>query len=250
MASHPIYQFYAELCDYEPKIWRRFQVMDHITAARLGYILMTLFEMQACHLFCFDISFLENLSRRQKRTGSQSDLELLSYLKEDEERTQTHIELPCEEDDWLEFRGTNLDASKAKLSQIVREEDNIMHFSYDYGDGWGITLVLEKILYDADLPGKELPRVLEGEGYGIIEDCGGPGGLEELAEAFRKKSGKSYEVFREWLGVDELNLDEFDIDDMNFRLKKVPRIYTDIYEHELPPTKQSLKLLTREYKKK
>ena len=80
MASHPIYQFYAELCDYEPKIWRRFQVMDHITAARLGYILMTLFEMQACHLFCFDISFLENLSRRQKRTGSQSDLELLSYL--------------------------------------------------------------------------------------------------------------------------------------------------------------------------
>ena len=206
MASHPIYQFYAELCDYEPKIWRRFQVMDHITAARLGYILMTLFEMQACHLFCFDISFLENLSRRQKRTGSQSDLELLSYLKEDEERTQTHIELPCEEDDWLEFRGTNLDASKAKLSQIVREEDNIMHFSYDYGDGWEITLVLEKILYDANLPGKELPRVLEGEGYGIIEDCGGPGGLEELAEAFRKKSGKSYEVFREWLGVDELNL--------------------------------------------
>jgi hypothetical protein len=169
MASHPIYQFYAELCDYEPKIWRRFQVMDHITAARLGYILMTLFEMQACHLFCFDISFLENLSRRQKRTGSQSDLELLSYLKEDEERTQTHIELPCEEEDWLEFR---------------------------------------------------------------------------------KKSGKSYEAFREWLGVDELNLDEFDIDDMNFRLKKVPRIYTDIYEHELPPTKQSLKLLTREYKKK
>ena len=39
MASHPIYQFYAELDDYKPKIWRRFQVSDDITAARLGYII-------------------------------------------------------------------------------------------------------------------------------------------------------------------------------------------------------------------
>lgn len=31
MASQPIYQFYAELKDYEPKIWRRFQVMNNIT---------------------------------------------------------------------------------------------------------------------------------------------------------------------------------------------------------------------------
>ena len=28
MASKPIYQIYAELEDYEPKIWRRFQVMN------------------------------------------------------------------------------------------------------------------------------------------------------------------------------------------------------------------------------
>ena len=35
MASKPIYQFYAELEDYEPKIWRRFQVMSDITVARL-----------------------------------------------------------------------------------------------------------------------------------------------------------------------------------------------------------------------
>ena len=49
MASKPIYQIYAELQEYEPKIWRRFQVMNDITAARLAYILMTLFEMQGNH---------------------------------------------------------------------------------------------------------------------------------------------------------------------------------------------------------
>ena len=40
MASKPIYQIYAELQDYEPKIWRRFQVMNDITVARLAYILV------------------------------------------------------------------------------------------------------------------------------------------------------------------------------------------------------------------
>lgn len=250
MASHPIYQFYAELVDYEPKLWRRFQVMNHITVARLGYILMTLFEMQASHLFCFDLSYLENLRREQKRTGSQEDLEVISYWEKDEERVQTHIELPFEEDVFSDFRGRNLDASQAKLSQILRDEQDIMHFSYDYGDGWEITLTLEKVFEDPELPGKELPRVLEGEGYGIIEDCGGPSGLEELASAFQKKSGEAYESYREWLGVDDLDLTSFDLDDMNFRLKKVPRIYADIYEHQLEPTEQSYKLLTRQYKKK
>ena len=35
MASHPIYQLYAELDDFKPKIWRRFQVLNDITVARL-----------------------------------------------------------------------------------------------------------------------------------------------------------------------------------------------------------------------
>ena len=30
MATFPIYQFYVELDGYEPKMWRRFQVMNHI----------------------------------------------------------------------------------------------------------------------------------------------------------------------------------------------------------------------------
>jgi hypothetical protein len=36
-----------------------------------------------------------------------------------------------------------------------------------------------------------------------------------------------------------MDLDTFNLDDMNFRLKKVPRIYADAFEHGLEPTKQS-----------
>ena len=52
----------AELEEYEPKIWRRFQVMNDITVARLAYILMTLFEMKGSHLYKFEVNELDNLS--------------------------------------------------------------------------------------------------------------------------------------------------------------------------------------------
>ena len=66
MASHPIYQFHAELLDYKPRIWRQFQVQGNITMARLGYILMSMFEMKASHLFCFDIPMEENFRRHMR----------------------------------------------------------------------------------------------------------------------------------------------------------------------------------------
>lgn len=67
MASQPLYQLYLELEDYEPKIWRRIQVMNNIKFSRLGYIIMTLFEMQASHLYEFEIDRLENFKRSDKK---------------------------------------------------------------------------------------------------------------------------------------------------------------------------------------
>ena len=225
MASQPIYQFYAELYDYEPKMWRRFQTLNNVTMARLGYIVMTLFEMQASHLFNFEVPF-----------------------EEKPELAKIRIELQNEYT-FNEFEGSIMDATKTKVKGVLNHETDTMNFNYDYGDGWVIELTLEKIFEDKELPGKELPRMLEGEGFGIIEDCGGPGGLEEIVKAYKMKKGSRYQEYSEWLGMDDLDLSTFDRDDMNFRLKKIPRIYSDIYEHRLEPTKQSMDLLMRNYKK-
>ena len=225
MASQPIYQFYAELYDYEPKMWRRFQALNNVTMARLGYIVMTLFEMQASHLFNFEVPF-----------------------EEKPELAKIRIELQNEYT-FNEFEGSIMDATKTKVKGVLNHETDTMNFNYDYGDGWVIELTLEKIFEDKELPGKELPRMLEGEGFGIIEDCGGPGGLEEIVKAYKMKKGSRYQEYSEWLGMDDLDLSTFDRDDMNFRLKKIPRIYSDIYEHRLEPTKQSMDLLMRKYKK-
>ena len=52
---------------------------------------------------------------------------------------------------------------------------------------------------------------------------------------------------REWLGTSEVDLSVFDLQDLNFRLKKLPRIFRDLYEYDYPPTKHSIDLLDRKY---
>ena len=239
MASQPIYQFYAELKDYEPKIWRRFQVPENITMARLGYILMTMYEMKANHLFCVTVPIRDNVKLDETLSGVGSVFPDKSW----------RFEIGNEE----LFPGEGekvFDASTYKMRSILQGcQGEKLTLEYDYGDGWEGEITLESVLEDKELPGRELPRVLAGEGYGIIEDCGGTGGLEQLAAAFRQKSGDDYENYREWLGRDESDLTAFDLDDMNLRLKKVPRIYMELYEYGCAPSQRSLDFLERKYLK-
>ena len=253
MASQPIYQFYAQLVDYKPKIWRRFQIANNISMARFGYIIMTMFEMQASHLFCFDVPFEENFRAHIGETYTDSAinsaLEGTDFLASINKNW--HIEILTEES--YEYHDDEseklINAVDNTVKNILSYPKEYMTFTYDYGDNWNISITLEKIIEDKELNGKELPRVLEGAGYGIIEDCGGTYGLVDIAKAFKKKKGNEYKEYCEWLGIDDLDLSKFDIEDMNFRLKKVPRIYADAYEYGLEPTKRSLDLLNRKYKK-
>ena len=243
MASQPIYQFYVELKEYEPKIWRRFQVTRNITVARLGYVIMTMFEMQASHLFCIDVLEKQNVQRWLRDYLSDEEIAFKygrKVVRRYEVKNELTVDFDSEESE---------NAATTKMYSVASKADDEMLFSYDYGDGWQVKIVLEKVFEDKELPGKQLPRVIEGEGYGIIEDCGGVGGLQDLAEIFKDKSDERYEDMCEWLGVTELDLTVLDIEDMNFRLKKIPRIYKDSYELGRYPTRQSIDLLMREYQK-
>lgn len=245
MASHPMYQFKAVLRDYKPRIWRRFQVSNDISLARLAYTVMTMFEMEANHLFAIEVYKRRNIVRSLRRDyPGVSEEALLSCCSADE---IVRYQIVGEEDEYLDNEPR--DPVAEKLKYAIHHAGDELCVEYDFGDGWTVDLVLEKVFEDKDLPGKELPRVLEGEGFGIVEDCGGPDGLKQLARSFARKKGAEYEENRAWLGVDDLDLASFDLEDMNFRIKKIPRIYADIYERDLPPTRVSENLLMRKYKK-
>ncbi|MGL5514161.1 MAG: plasmid pRiA4b ORF-3 family protein [Sporomusa sp.] len=227
MATHPIYQFYAELDDYKSKIWRRFQVTDNISPARLCYIIQVLFEITASHLMALEAPLVGQ------------DVTLRFEIMDED----------C--NDFPPHRNVQIhDAAFGNLRRIGLKTGSKLNFNYDFGDSWWVSLTLEEIFEDKDLPGEELPRVIDGAGFGIVEDVGGVGGLEDLAKAFKKKKGADYKQFSKWLGVDDLDMTAFDLDDMNFRLKKIPRIYKQCYEDGLMPTQRSIDLIERKYLRK
>ena len=225
MAAHKVYEFFAALDEFEPEIWRRFQVPGDITLAQLGYVVLTLFEMKASHPFSMERNF-----------GDEED-GLIEFYE-----IPSCAPAPA-------FDGeTPKDATAVRLDEVV-EAGDYYAVNYDFGDDWFVVLRLEKILESKDLPAEDLPRVLKGFGYGIVEDCGGPPELMKLAKAFRRKKGAEYKELAEWLGRDEFNINAFDMEDMNFRLKKIPHIFKKIYEERHEPTQSDIDLIERGYKK-
>lgn len=244
MAANEIYQLYAELKDYTPKIWRQFEVVSNITIARLGYILMTLFEMQASHLFSFDVPFNENYRIQMAKSYSKEGLDKLVKAFFDENPVYKNLKLELHNDRSY-YSPDSVNATKTLLKNTINHVGERMLFTYDFGDNWQFEVLLFKVSIDSETPKSEFPRVLHGKGFGIIEDCGGAPCLEKIADAFEKKSGKAYHSYCEWLGTKDLDLSSFDLDDMNFRLKKLPRIFCDIYEKNLEPTQQAKNLMLR-----
>jgi hypothetical protein len=88
---------------------------------------------------------------------------------------------------------------------------------YDFGDGWGHTIRVEKILQ----PEKELkaPVCLDGKRSAPPEDCGGKGGYHDVLKALRNPSHPDSAELLEWLG--EYDPEYFDAEIVNGRLKKI-----------------------------
>jgi len=222
------YQLYAELEDYKPKIWRRFCVNKNISLANLGYIVMTLYEMKASHLLSIDYVMhpLTPSGKLSKRTEIMGRYGFPSN------------ELDSDDYDME-------DATKIKLSSLDLETPYRLIVCYDYGDDWRVMVKLEKEIEMADLSPKELPHVIEGKGFGILEDCGGVYALMDLAE----NKGEKSQEYGAAIGVKDFDLAKFDINDMNFRLRKLPAIFAKIYEQHSIPSQRSIDLIERKYLK-
>ena len=196
-----IYKLYTELLEYKPLIWRRFFVSDSMKLSNLAYALMLLYEARGGHLFNF-------------------------YSPE----RNAYYGLPYEDDD--DFEREEIDARKTSLKSVMNVVGQMIIFNYDFGDSWEIAVKIEEIS-ESELRPQKYPILLDGEGYGIIEDCGGVYGLAEIAKAFKKKKGPEYEEYRDWLGVDSIDLKTFHSQFMNFRTGM--SYFRSNYEDTTPP---------------
>lgn len=175
-----ILQLKISLQGIKPPIWRRFTVKDSISFDKLHRVIQEVMGWEGYHLFEFDQG---GLSIGTPDEGYSDEIQ---------------------------------DAKKIKICQFLNAEGQRMPYTYDFGDCWEHTILVEKILKDQDT--EEHPICIAGKRASPPEDSGGAWGYEEMLEIQKDKSHPEYEErIVDWLG-ENFDPEEFDIEGINKRL--------------------------------
>lgn len=178
-ASQDIYQIKVTLLGTRPPIWRRLFAPADMTLAQLHDVLQTAMGWQDCHMHEFRIG--------QKRFGIPDPEDALMGMPTENERT-------------------------ARLSAVLGKVGAKAVYTYDFGDGWEHSIVLEKRM-PAD-PNLTYPVCTGGKRACPPEDCGGIGGFYDLLDATGDPSHDRYEEMQDSLG-DDFDPEAFSVDDVN-----------------------------------
>ncbi len=172
------YQIKISLDGIKPPIWRRVLVEDDISLDYLNIIIQDVMGWEGYHAYSFRIGNLVY------SVVDEDDFGLMDYI----------------------------DSEETLLRDVVKKEKQKFKYTYDFGDNWKHTILIEKILtYDKD---QDYPVCLKGKRNCPPEDCGGIWGYQDFVEAISDKNHHEHEELLEWAGG-EFDPEEFDIDEIN-----------------------------------
>jgi hypothetical protein len=241
------YVLEMQLRDMKPKIWRKVVVPEKITVAELAYIVLTIFEMKASHLFKVTAPVGKTLFESYKaKMGDAFNLKAFRKEHPDIETIRYRYELLSIIDDFGMNPNSNdliFDVAKAKLSHAISNIGETLELWYDFGDDWFIDIKLVEIIESEK--SVQIPEVIEGEGFGILEDAGGVWGLQEIAKACLNKKSKKCLEYASWYGIKDLDIALFDKTEMNDRLRVIPQIFKRSYEKKQSPSQSEIDYLDR-----
>lgn len=152
------------LSDVKPTIWRSVAVPSPYTLAKLHRVIQILLEWQDIHLYRFKLNDV-----------------------------QYEVPVPG-----IDQGPEILDASRARLDDLMLGPGTKFTYEYDFGDGWEFDIVLIKVR--PALAGERYPICLDGAGAGPPEDCGGPGGYMDLVDALKHPKRESSKELLDWAG--------------------------------------------------
>jgi hypothetical protein len=147
-----IFRVRVDLNDAHPPIWRRLDLRSDLTLAAVHQVLQAAYDWTDSHLHRFSIG------------GDTFDMAAEWFL--------------CEYDvEEGEDEGTP-DAD-VTLDETLVEPGDVLHYVYDYGDSWDLTICLQEVLpLTNDAP---RARCVEGQRAAPPDDCGGLRDAEDLA---------------------------------------------------------------------
>ena len=184
-ADVQVVQLKVTLQEVEPAVWRRIQVRRQVRLDRLHLIIQAAMGWTNSHLHEFLIK-----GQRYK------DLEQM-----DEDIDEPDMN----------------DEQEYRVAKVVDEGD-VFEYEYDFGDCWEHEILVEKVMEPE--AGAKYPGCLAGERACPPEDCGGPGGYEELLMVLADPGHEEYEHYRGWAGED-FDPDRFDLEKANRALGRV-----------------------------
>jgi hypothetical protein len=179
-SAQDVYQIKITLLGTEPPIWRRLLVPSSMTLEQLHDALQTVMGWENCHMHEF------SAGRRRFGQPAFSD-GFMGEPQVESERT-------------------------ARLCDLLQRAGAKMIYTYDFGDGWEHSIVLEKRLPpDQDTV---YPICLDGRLACPPEDCGGIPGFYRLLDVLANPKQKGHDEMREWVG-DDFAPEAFSVDKIN-----------------------------------
>lgn len=177
----------VHLDDSDPTIWRRLDLRSNLTLDLLHQVLQVAFDWTDSHLHRFSLG--------GRAFSHHSQLFLCPYDVENKEWPEDDDGLP---------------AAETRLDETLSEPGDVLHYLYDYGDNWELTLRLEEIFpAESDCPAAV---IVDGGRAAPPEDCGHLVDADSLSqvladpalfepERVNKGFGDAYFVLRE-AGID------------------------------------------------
>ena len=184
--SRTVYLLRVSLAGTCPEIWRTVLVPDDYTLAHLHVILQTVMNWLDYHLHEFEIS---------RKTYGRPDY-----------------------DDQAEGL---LDERAVALREVLAAAKEPFAYTYDFGDGWRLSLVVQEIL--GRDPKTLYPQCVDGSRSAPPEDVGGLFGYERFLEAIADPLNEEHDEQLEWVGG-SFDPEEFDLEYVNTELRKIFRL--------------------------
>lgn len=183
----------------KPPIWRRVLVDKKTTFFELHHIIQIAMGWDNYHLYEFEIG--------KYRIGEPDD----------------------EFDDYGFGNDELIDASTLTLDRIITDVKEKFDYEYDFGDGWGHQIVVEKFLpRDSSI---HYPICISGKLNCPPEDCGGVGGFYQLLDIIEDKKHPEHKEMLEWIGGN-YDAEHFNKDDVNEELTTLDKYIEEWNSYE------------------
>jgi len=194
-AHESAYQLKITLSGTRPAIWRRVRVSSSTTLAELHGIVQISMGWMDSHLHMF----------------ATSDGQRFGDTRHDE-------------DGMMQMR----DESAVTVGELLRKAKQSLTYEYDFGDGWGHSVVLEKVLPLKD--DEPLPLCVHAVGQCPPEDVGGIGGFYAFLEAVRDPAHPEHDELLAWWGEPGFDPGEVNVESINELLQN-PQLLNPAQAH-------------------